>query len=107
MLARLAASRLRGEIPRTHAGVLGQVWRGGNGRQAPLARALAAIEIVDLDERLARRAGMVLGRAGMADVVDAAVVALARSGDVIVTSDPEDIDALAVADSLRIDIVPV
>ena len=43
---------------------------------------------------LGQRAGVLSGRAGQGDAVDATVVAIADSGDRIVTSDPEDIQAL-------------
>jgi predicted nucleic acid-binding protein len=84
-----------------------QVWRGGTGRQANLARVLAAVEIVPLDDALGRRAGVLLGRARKADVIDAAVVLLAVDGDTILTSDPGDLKALAAAAALHVDIVRV
>jgi hypothetical protein len=40
--------------PLTHGGVVGQVWRGGTGRQAPLARLLPGIEVAALDATLGR-----------------------------------------------------
>jgi hypothetical protein len=43
----------------------------------------------------------------MADVVDAAVVLLAQDGDFILTSDPHDLEPLASAAALHVDIVPV
>ena len=94
-------------IPVTHGGVIGQVWRGGGGRQARLAKLLAAIEISPLDEALGRRAGVLLARARKADVVDGAVVLLAADGDSILTSDPDDLEPLAIAAGLHIDIIPV
>ena len=49
-----------------------------------------------MSARLAHEAGELLGRAGLADVVDAAVVVGAASrGDEIVTGDMEDISRLA------------
>lgn len=96
-----------GALPLTHAGVVGQVWRGGHGRQARLAMALRGVEIVSLDEVLGRRAGVLLGRAGAADVVDAALVALAGDDDRIVTSDPLDIQMLVDASGRHVDVVPV
>jgi hypothetical protein len=49
-----------------------------------------------LDEALAKSAGELCGRAKLADVVDAAVVAsAARRGDAILTSDPRDLRRLA------------
>ncbi len=93
--------------PRTHGGVVGQVWRGGGGRQATLAGFLAGVDVVAIDEALGRRAGVLLGRARKADVVDAAVVLLASDGDWVLTSDPGDMRALAVAADRHVDIVRV
>lgn len=106
-LALLKAELLAGRAPLTHGGVVGQVWRGGAGRQAHLARLLPAVEIVPLDEALGRRAGVLLGRARTTDVVDAAVVLLAVDGDLILTSDPRDLRALAHAAEVHVDLVPV
>ena len=104
---RLKAALVSGRRPPlTHAGVVAQVWRGGAGRQARLARALRSIETVPLDLDLARRSGVLLARSGMRDAIDAAVVVLAEDGDRIVTSDPDDIAALAAGGGRRVDIVP-
>jgi hypothetical protein len=94
-------------VPRTHGGVVGQVWRSSTGRQARLARLLPALEVVALDLGLGRRAGVLLGRARTADVIDAAVVLLASDGDIILTSDPADLEPLAVAAATHVDIVRV
>ncbi len=94
VLAVLNRERAAGSTPRTHGGVVGQVWRGGP-RQARLAVMLKGVEIVALDEELGRRAGVLLGATGSADVVDAALVLLAADGDELVTSDPEDLLSLA------------
>ena len=83
--------RLAGRSPTTHGGVVGQVWRGGAGRQAMVARLLAGMEIRALDLDLGKRAGVLLGLSGGADVVDAALVCLAVDGDEILTSAPEDL----------------
>ena len=104
--------RLKGALqtetpPRTHGGVVAQVWRGGTGRQARLAMALRAVEVVPLDAALGRRAGVVLGRSGLTDAIDAALAALADHGDQIITSDPGDLALLAAATNRRIDVVPV
>ena len=93
--------------PRTHGGVVAQVWRGGTGRQARLATALQAVEIVPLDAELGRRAGILLARSGLSDAIDAALVALADHGDQVITSDPGDLAVLAAASNRRIDVVPV
>ena len=106
-VALLKAELVAGRAPLTHGGVVGQVWRGGAGRQANLARLLPALEIVPLDDALGRRAGVLLGRARTADVVDAAVVLLAVDGDLILTSDPRDLRALAHAAEVHVDLVAV
>ena len=97
LVALIKRERLAGRPPRTHGGVIGQVWRGGTGRQAVLARALASVDVVPLDNELGKRAGVLLGQAGTKDVIDAAVVLLAVDNDRIFTSDPDDLRPLAVA----------
>jgi hypothetical protein len=98
---------LHGRTPLTHGGVVGQVWRGGTGRQASLARLLPSLDIAPLDETLGRSAGMLLARSRMNDVIDAALVLLAEDGDFLLTSDSEDLQPLAAAANLHVDIVPV
>lgn len=44
MWRRLKAAKLAGTPPRTHGGVIAQVWRGGAGPQAPLARAVKSLK---------------------------------------------------------------
>jgi len=92
--------------PRTHGGIVGQVWRSGP-RQARIARLLQATEVVALDRELGRRAGLLLGRTRRADVIDSALVLLATDGDWIVTSDPGDLSPLAEGAGLHVEIVPV
>ena len=80
------------------AGVIAQAWRNGR-RQALLSRALSHCDEVPLDGVVARAAGLLCGRAGTADVIDASVAitaaGVARYGDVaIITSDPDDIRRL-------------
>lgn len=79
----------------THGGVIGQVWRGGHGRQARLARALRGIDVRAIDDDLGRRTGILLGRAGKADVIDAALVLIAKDDDEILTADAGDLHDLA------------
>lgn len=98
---------LAGRPPRTHGGVIGQVWRGGAGRQAPLARALASVHVVPLDDDLGKRAGVLLGQTGTRDVIDAAVVLLAADDDRILTSDPQDLRPLAVEAGTYVEIIPI
>lgn len=107
MWRRLKSALQAASPPKTHGGVIAQVWRGGSGRQARLAAALPAVEIVPLDAALGRRAGVLLARCGLSDAVDAALAALADHGDQIVTSDPDDLAALVAASNRRVDVVPI
>jgi hypothetical protein len=108
---RMLAALLKRELlarrrPRTHGGVVGQIWRAG-ARQARTARLLQAIEVVPLDLELGRRAGLLLGRTRQDDAVDSALVLLASDGDWIVTSDPDDLCPLAEGAGLHVEIIPV
>ena len=87
---------LKGITPVVPAGVLAQVWRGGSGRQAPLARVLKQCSIETLDEALAKQIGEAGKRLSSPDVVDISVVvgALTR-GDLVFTSDPDDIERIS------------
>jgi hypothetical protein len=104
MWIRLKAAHLDGDVPLTHAGVLGQVWRDGP-RQARLSQALGGIDIRPLDEQLGRAAGQLLGAAGLADVVEAGVVLLAVDGDEIVTLDHDDFEQLAAASGRHVELI--
>lgn len=44
-----------------------------------------------MDDQLARDAGVLLGRAGASDPIDATVALVTEGGDHIVTSDPDDL----------------
>jgi len=104
MWIRLKAAHLEGNPPATHAGVIGQVWRGGP-RQARLARALAGIDVRSLDQQMGKDAGELLGAAGLSDVIDAAVILLAQDGDDVVTSDHRDLEQLAGAAGRHIELI--
>lgn len=104
MWTRLKAARIAGDLPVTHAGVLGQVWRGGP-RQARFSQALAGIEVRPLDESLGRSAGELLGAAGLSDVIDAAVVLLSHDGDDIVTSDHDDFERLVSTSGRHVELI--
>jgi hypothetical protein len=99
--------RLAGRPPVTSGGVVAQVWRGGRGRQAELARLLAGVHVAAVDDQLGRRAGMLLARSGHSDAIDATVVCLAADGDDILTSDPGDLLALAEAAEIHVELIPV
>jgi hypothetical protein len=107
IVALIKREQLTGRVPVSHGGVVAQVWRGGTGRQVPVARLLAGVDVAALDDGLGRRAGMLLARTGMADAIDAAVVSLARDGDDILTSDPGDMRALAQAAGVHVELIPV
>jgi hypothetical protein len=104
MWVRLKAVEVAGELPLTHGGVVGQVWRGGP-RQARLARALQGVDVRPLDRALGRVAGELLARARSSDVIDAAIVLLATDGDDIVTVDRRDFEALVRAAGRHVELV--
>jgi hypothetical protein len=105
MWRRFKAALLAQSVPLTHAGIVGQVWRGGP-RQALLARALDGVDVRSIDLPLGRAAGELLGRTDTSDVMDAAVMLLAQDGDDIVTSDADDLRPLALASGRHVDLVP-
>jgi hypothetical protein len=107
VVALIKAERLAGRAPISHGGVVGQVWRGGAGRQANLARLLAGVRVVPLDDGLGRQVGVLLGRTGGTDVIDAGVVLLARDDDMVLTSDTGDLTALAAATGVHVELVAV
>ena len=106
-VALLKRELVAGRVPVTHGGIVGQVWRGGRGRQAPVARLLRAVSVAPLDDSAGRRAGVLLAEAHEVDVLDAAVVLLAADGDTILTSDAEDLENLANTAAVHVDIVEV
>jgi hypothetical protein len=107
VVALVKRERLSGRPPVTSGGVVAQVWRGGRGRQAQVARLLAGVDVAAIDNSTGRRAGMLLARSGQSDAVDASVVCLAADGDDILTSDPGDLRALAEAADIHIELIPV
>jgi hypothetical protein len=58
VVALIMLERLAGRPPRTHGGVVAQVWRGGRGGQVAIVRLLPGVDIEPLDEALGRRAGV-------------------------------------------------
>jgi hypothetical protein len=90
----------------THGGVVGQVWRKPGG-QVAIAKLLRGTDVRPLDAALGRDAGRLLAASGTSDVIDAALVALMRDGDRIVTSDPEDIAVLIEAAQLDVELLVV
>ncbi len=86
----------RGVCPTISTPVLGQVWRGGP--QAQLSRLLRGCRVEPLSEPQARAAGAALAASDHKDIVNAVVMvtALAR-GDLVLTSDPDDLRRIASA----------
>jgi len=96
MIALLDRALAQGRSFRLPAGVVGQTWRDGR-VQVGLARFLRCeeVEIIPLDEHLARACGELCGASNSLDIIDASVVILARERrDPIVTSDPNDLRRL-------------
>ena len=82
-------------VPTVPAPVVAQGWRGG-GRQALLAQLLRGCDVEALDDDRARAVGALAATAGASDIVDACVAEGAlRRHDLVVTSDPEDLQGLA------------
>jgi predicted nucleic acid-binding protein len=94
VMRRLLAAQRNGIDLRTSAIVLGQVWRGGGGKQTAISRMLASVEVLPVTTAVGQATGVLTGRAGTNDPIDAAVVLAAEPGDVIITSDPVDIEHL-------------
>jgi hypothetical protein len=104
MWARLRALLRLREVPTAPAPVVAQAWRGGS-RQARLARLLVGCDIEPLDNDQARQVGQLLARAAVADIVDGAVTEGAlRRRDLVISSDPEDLKALAASVNRRLEV---
>lgn len=94
-----------GMLPVVPAAVLAQVWRGG--RQARLAMALHGCVVHDLDEQDARTVGELCATTGTSDVVDASVVVAAPPGSLVLTSDVDEVRALATAARKLLRVLPL
>lgn len=102
IIALLQRALAQGRSFRVPAGVVGQAWRDGR-VQVTLARFLRSeeVEIVPLDEQLARSCGELCGASNSRDIIDASLVIIAREGrDPIVTSDANDLLRLDPAASI-------
>jgi hypothetical protein len=107
VLAQVKRERLSGRVPLTNGGVVAQVWRGGHGKQAPLAQLLGSVEVAPLDDQLGRRAGVLLALTGATDAIDASVVCLAQDGDDIYTSDPDHLFQMVRTAGVHVELIPV
>ena len=103
MWARHRALLALREVPTVPAPVVAQSWRGG--RQALLARLLAGCGVEALDDGQARSVGSLAARAATIDIVDVCVVEGAiRRRDLVVSSDSDDLRAIAAAVNRRLEI---
>jgi hypothetical protein len=101
MWARYQVAVDDGRDIRVPAVVVGQAWRDSR-RQVRLGKFLVGCHVDPVGFETAKAAGILCGRAGTADVVDATVVVMAAAtGAVIWTSDPGDIKALADESGVR------
>jgi hypothetical protein len=89
--ALIEVARRRHERVVSSSGCVSQAWRGGGPRQARLARLLSGLDERALDRAGSRRLGELCARARCDDVVDAHICSLTRNGDVLLTSDVEDL----------------
>ena len=105
MMARLRVAQRAGLELRSTGVVITQVWRDASTRQANLARLLRSVDVKAVDEQLGREAGVLLGRAGTKDAVDATIVAVSDTGDRILTGDPGDVTRLVAASGRSIVVV--
>jgi predicted nucleic acid-binding protein len=85
----------RGNIPTVPSVVVAETWRGGP-KAARIARLLKDCEVESLDDALARQAGLLRGAVDGSATIDAIVVASAsRRGDIVLTTDSDDLGLLA------------
>ena len=110
VIARLRVAQLHGHELRTSAiadrAGMAQPGRSPGGKQAGVARLLRAVDVRPVDEEMGRDAGALLAKARTDDPIDATVVLVARSGDRILTSDPDDVGRLASNSGKKLAIVP-
>ena len=84
----------RGIAPTVPVGVLAEAWRGGP--QHRLSQLLKGCRIEAMHEAQAREVGALIGRSGLVDIVDVAIVEGAvRRGDAVATSNRSHIEQVA------------
>jgi hypothetical protein len=91
--AMLRVLQQQGVPLRTSSAVIAQVWRDGR-RQAALARLLPSVDVRPLAPDQDKRCGELLAASRTNDVVDGHVAILVHNGDVVLTSDADDIEHL-------------
>lgn len=103
--ALVEAARRRRDRVLTSSGCVAQAWRGAGPRQALLSRLLKGTTEMGLDRRTSRTTGDLCGSTKTTDVVDAHVALLVQDGDVVLTSDVNDIRRLLRSRDIRAEIV--
>ncbi len=79
----------------TSAGVVAEIWRGGQGAQISIVFLLRRTRVFDLTHAVARVLGLMLGTARTRDPIDAHVVLLARErGWSVLSSDAAELRAI-------------
>ena len=82
--------------PAVSAMVLVECLQGHAGRDATANQLLKTCDVIEsIPETLARRAALLRRRARRGSAVDAIVVAMAEPGGTVLTTDPEDLNAIA------------
>lgn len=105
MWLRHRAFLMQREVPTVPAPVLAQGWRGSP-RQALLAKLIAGCDVEPLGENQARAVGALAARADASDIVDVTVVEGAvRRYDIVISSDPDDLQAIASAAGYDVEIL--
>jgi hypothetical protein len=99
------AARRRRDPVITSSGCVAQAWRGSGSPQAPLADLLRGAVEVGLDQGMSRIAGGLCGTTRTNDVVDAHVALVARGGDVVLTTDVNDLRRLIRARDIHAEIL--
>ena len=96
-LALISALRAEGHWPAiVPAVVLVECLQGHAGRDANENRFIKTCDVIErVPESLARRAALLRRLAGRGSAIDALVVASAEPGGTVLTSDPDDLTALA------------
>lgn len=90
----------------TSAGVVAQVWRDGS-QQALLARVLAGVGVRGLSSGDDRLTGELLSSSRTRDVIDAHMAICVADGDILLTSDPDDLAHLLDARGVKATLVRV
>jgi len=107
VVALIKRERLAGRVPVSHGGVVAQVWRGGTGRHLAVARLLAGTDIAAPDDRLRRRTSVLLARRAWPMRLTSRWRPWPRTVRTSSPSDPGDLQVLAQAAGVHVELIPV